>query len=269
MTVTEEYTLPSCETVDFRSGDIAGAYTHLLLSLLQYCSVYKNFDVSLITRRSLASDSKGWLDILKENLHAIPDCEVIHALEGYDMLHRRIYKEPAPADVMSRGYMRAFGTRMKGDRRISETDLFRVVSERLRFRDKTFFGIPLSWHSDTLSRWHEEFCKNGYSCQASKAEALDRGSLLLAYDLFAFEGSGEKAFKTKLAAGCLLWVDSSLDNIDYLLSTLRFIRAAAPYVPVSGEQETALLHRLSCHPRLHPIARRAFAFDCRLNSAFC
>ena len=100
--------------------------------------------------------------------------------------------------------MRAFKARISDAGSISESQLMRLLCERLRMRDADFFDKPLLWYSLTLSDWHKATAATGrFPASTPRAEAIARAATLLREDLTACCGSRQAAYKQLLADAAL------------------------------------------------------------------
>ena len=159
--------------------------------------------------------------------------------------------------------MRAFRARVGATSPVSESQLMRLLSERLRMRDAAFFDKPLLWYSLTLSDWHKATAATGrFPASTPRAEAIARAATLLREDLTACCGSRQGAYKQLLADAALadfLSDECVCDNADdyelvsgecdpaALTAMLRLLGAArSAYIPA----DTADLLELRIHSRL-------------------
>ena len=92
-----------------------------------------------------------------------------------------------------------FNARMGGDNTVDVYALFRDISAGInRPGGRALLGKPLQWSAVMLDRWHKEFRKGVSHSATSLYDTLQRVSILMESDLWAFESRNESAFKETL-----------------------------------------------------------------------
>lgn len=93
----------------------------------------------------------------------------------------------------------AFNARIAGDRSIDDYALFRDISSGInRPGGKPLFGRPLQWCAMMLDRWHKEFKTGRGDKELPVYDTLQRVSILMDSDLWAFETRNESNYKESL-----------------------------------------------------------------------
>ena len=249
MTAEYDRYIPDCGTLDYADAPAVTGCGRLLLALLQRTADYGCGLVGpQVSTPSLLRQVRAWLDRTERSIGSIAPAALADLTEVYDLLHRLVRRAPAPGSVMADCAMRAFRARVGATSPVSESQLMRLLSERLRMRDAAFFDKPLLWYSLTLSDWHKATAATGrFPASTPRAEAIARAATLLREDLTACCGSRQGAYKQLLADAALadfLSDECVCDNADAMLRLLGAARSA--YIPA----DTADLLELRIHSRL-------------------
>ena len=103
----------------------------------------------------------------------------------------------------------AFNARIAGDRSIDDYALFRDISSGINLPGgKSLFGRPLQWCAMMLDRWHKEFKTGRGDKELPIYDTLQRVSILMDSDLWAFETRNEAHFKQLLFDNHRYYLDS-------------------------------------------------------------
>lgn len=205
MTAEYDRYIPDCGALDYADAPAVTGCGRLLLALLQRTADY---GCGLVGPQAstlpLLRQARTWLDRTERSIGAIAPAALPDLTEVYDLLHRLVRRAPAPGSIMASCAMRAFTARISDTGSISESQLMRLLSERLRMRDAAFFDKPLLWYSLTLSDWHRVTSATGrFPASTPRAEAIARAATLLREDLTACCGSRQGAYKQLLADAAL------------------------------------------------------------------
>ncbi len=227
--VVDSETLKSALTfaaVDFSDGLAVGARTHLLLVLLSRADRSE--------RSGLLREARQWLRTVSGNIAGTPADTLLHAISNLDLLHRITYGHAAPAELLGASCLRAFNERIHGNTRISDTDLYNAITERLDLGDRRFIDRPLRWRSLKLDRWYRE-TDSGLLSDRPLGETLPKIDILLSENLFAFTGAAQKQYRHNLILRYLpLTVPVPGDDAPTLLAKLTLLRHHAPLHPAAG-----------------------------------
>lgn len=261
MTAEYDRYIPDCGALDYADAPAVGGCGRLLLALLQRTADYGCGLVGpQVSTLPLLRHVRTWLDRTERSIGAIAPADLADLTEVYDLLHRLVRRAPAPGSVMADCAIRAFRARVGATSPVSESQLMRLLSERLRMRDAAFFDKPLLWYSLTLSDWHKATAATGrFPASTPRAEAIARAAQLLCEDLTACCGSRQGAYKQLLADAALADfapasslpdpADGNYGESDpaALIAILRLLGAArSAYIPA----DTADLLELRIHSRL-------------------
>ena len=92
-----------------------------------------------------------------------------------------------------------FNARISGDTTVDVYSLFRDISSAInRPGGRALLGKPLQWSAVMLDRWHKEFRKGVSDSATTLYDTLQRVSILMESDLWAFETRNEATFKETL-----------------------------------------------------------------------
>lgn len=262
MTAEYDRYIPDCGALDYADAPAVGGCGRLLLALLQRTADYGCGLVGpQVSTLPLLRQARTWLDRTERSIGAVAPADLADLTEVYDLLHRLVRRAPAPGSVMADCAMRAFRARVGATSPVSESQLMRLLSERLRMRDAAFFDKPLLWYSLTLSDWHKATAATGrFPAATPRAEAIARAATLLREDLTACCGSRQGAYKQLLA-------DAALADF---LSDECVCDSADDYGVVSGESDpaalTAMLRLLGAARSAYIPADTADALELRIHS---
>lgn len=265
MDKTSTYTLPNLSSVNCNNGYEIAAYSHMMLSLLQRSDRFCCGTQPIASSKQLLRSAKLWIETIESRVEHIPAHEAIVALNGFDFIHRLAYGHAASGKLIGNCYMKAFEEHVKGDNRIGETDLFIAVSERLRLRDKTFFGKPLKWFGLTLDEWYNQCRYTGEFRDRPLDIALQQAGSLISQDLYAFTGRDQESVKRMIADRYVptIAVNGSENGMTLYakLAFLRHNRDRFDSFEQTEKIEQDLLLALSQSPEVCPLDRMAFALD--------
>ena len=205
MTAEYDRYIPDCGALDYADAPAVTGCGRLLLALLQRTADYGCGLVGpQVSTLPLLRQVRAWLDRTERSIGAIAPADLADLTEVYDLLHRLVRRAPAPGSIMADCAMRAFRARVGATSPVSESQLMRLLSERLRMRDAAFFDKPLLWYSLTLSDWHKATAATGrFPASTPRAEAIARAAQLLCEDLTACCSSRQGAYKQLLADAAL------------------------------------------------------------------
>ncbi len=269
MTAEYDRYIPDCGALDYADAPAVTGCGRLLLALLQRAADYGcGLVAPQVSTLPLLRQARTWLDRTERSIGAIAPASLADLTEVYDLLHRLVRRAPAPGSVMADCAMRAFRARVGATSPVSESQLMRLLSERLRMRDAAFFDKPLLWFSLTLSDWHKATSATGrFPAATPRAEAIARAATLLREDLTACCGSRQGAYKQLLADAALadfVPASSLPDPADgnsgeadpaSLTAMLRLLGAArSAYIPADTADalELRIHSRLASSPLLTP-----------------
>lgn len=257
--------LPDCRTVDYTDCEEIAGYGHLLLSLLQRTLEYNCTSTPSISAAPIIQASKEWLRLVEKNIISLSAKDTIKALSYYDILHRLVYRTPSSESFLNDSYMRVFNARINGDFEISDSQLYQVVSDRLRFRDNVYFDKLLRWHVLTLSAWYKEILHCGKFFNVSHLESLGRVTQILSSDLFAFCGAGEERFKQRLVEEYLPGIKDLVSLCGKTLCGLLMLvrKARGKYIGLDegNEYDARIMSLLIDAPDITLYDRQAFRLD--------
>ncbi|MDE6489323.1 MAG: hypothetical protein K2L46_08590 [Paramuribaculum sp.] len=129
---------------------------------------------------------------------AMPSGNALLLVSAYDLAHRLAYLEPADRRFINRTVLRAFDARIAGDNTVDEYALFHEIRRAVSRRDAEFLDKPLLWSCLREEQWHKEACDGFDRERLSEYDIINRVTILLECDLFAYEGRRQERFKKRL-----------------------------------------------------------------------
>ena len=169
-----------------------------------------------LTLKRVRRESKDWLKAVRKQIDTMPVGDALKLLGTYDSVHRVAYGTPADPTFLNRYTMAAFESRIRGNKEVDPYVLYRQINAGIARRDPLYLGRPLQWSTTILDRWYKELSGNysTFSCghnssgkESDKAadslyDRLQKASILMETDLWAYEGANQKAFKQQLYDKC-------------------------------------------------------------------
>lgn len=156
----------------------------------------------------LIREATMWVNNVKSLIESSSTDEALSLIDVFDLIHRIAFQQPADRTFVNAIILKAFEARIHGDKTVDEYILYRVIYSRIIYKDKAYFGRPLTWLSLTLDRWHKEAVGGYDKTVLSTYDIINRASILLEANLFAYEGRTQKAFKQHLAATTRHYLDN-------------------------------------------------------------
>lgn len=250
--------LPGSGDVDFTSGAEVGAYTHLAMALIALHDVESDGT----GRAFIMRQARSWICEVERRINGIPVEELLTSLEGFDFLHRTVYGKGCCGSFMRDILHKVFQEKIKGNKKISDTDLYGAIRDRMICGDMRFLGRMLLWQSRKLGAWYSEFSSVGRGLTHSFAGLLNKAAYLLGEDLFPYAGDNETSFKRDLFSRCRLLVLDGEEND--AMARLRFLRLCRRmFTPEEADiVEIKLLSALSESPSIPLFDRQAFFVEC-------
>lgn len=192
--------------------------------------------------------------------------EALTLSEYYDLVHRVGFGKAAESNSLDRYRMSAFEAYISGDRSVDQYTLYHAVAHEVSRRNQLFLGRPLQWMTFYIDEWYEQFHKSIKHITLSDYDVLQRITILLESDLFAFCGSRQEAFKRQLVRTYLPFTEKIADmdstTQKSLLSFVRSIYGKYLDSDTAWGLETEIMNRLSISPSLTPHDRHAYRLDC-------
>lgn len=156
----------------------------------------------------LIREAATWANNVKRHFDSFSPGEALSLIYFFDLTHRIAYQQPADRVLVNDIILRAFEARIHGDTTIDEYFLYRAIHDRIINKDKAFLDRPLTWLCLTLDRWHKE-ARAGYGKTSLPAyDIINRASILMEADLYAYEGRNQRTFKQHLAATTRHYLDT-------------------------------------------------------------
>lgn len=256
------------DSVDFSNvADISG-FASLILAQANFSGIFsgKNFDFS--DARELRMTARRWLQRVEERLSNFTAGEALTLSDYYDLVHRVGFDKAAESNFLNRYRMNAFEAYIRGDTSVDQYTLYHVVANEVSRRKPLFLSRPLQWMAFCIEEWYEQFHKSIKHITLSDYDVLQRITILLESNLFAFCGSQQEAFKQLLVQTYLPLTEkiADMDSITQK-SLLMFVRSIyGKYLDsdTAWELETEIMTSLSTSPSLTPHARQAYRLDCEL-----
>ncbi len=169
-----------------------------------------------LTLKRVRRESKDWLKAVRKQIDTIPVGDALKLLGTYDSVHRVAYGTPVDPAFLNKYTMAAFESRIRGNQEVDPYILYRQINAGIARRDPLYLGRPLQWSTTILDRWYKEL-SGGYNTfgggqsrsgkESDKPadtlyDRLQKASILMETDLWAYEGANQKAFKQQLYDKC-------------------------------------------------------------------
>ncbi|MBD5281030.1 MAG: hypothetical protein HDS35_10900 [Bacteroides sp.] len=165
-----------------------------------------------LTLKRVRRESKDWLKAVRKQIDTMSVGDALKLLDTYDSVHRVAYGTPADPTFLNRYTMAAFESRIRGNKEVDPYILYRQINAGIARRDPLYLGRPLQWSTTVLDRWYKELSggystfsgghnrrgKGGDKSADSLYDRLQKASILMETDLWAYEGANQKAFKQQL-----------------------------------------------------------------------
>ena len=254
------------DAVDFSNvADISG-FASLILSQANFLGIFSGKDFDFSDALELRMTARRWLQRVEERMSNFTAGEALTLSDYYDLVHRVGFDKAAESNFLNRYRMNAFEAYIIGDRRVDQYTLYHVVAHEVSRRNPLFLGRPLQWMAFCIEEWYEQFRNGSKQITLSDYDVLQRITILLESDLFAFSGSRQEAFKQQLVRTYLPLTEkiADMDSITQK-SLLMFIRSIyGKYLDsdTAWELETEIMTHLSTSPSLTPHGRQAYRLDC-------
>ena len=252
--------------VDFSNvADISG-FALLILSQANILGIFSGKDFDFSDARELRMIARRWLQMAAEFMPTFAVGDALTLSDYYDLVHRVGFGKAADNNFIDRYRMNAFEAYIRGDRSVDQYTLYHAVAHEVSCHNPLFLGRPLQWMALCIEEWHEQFRKGTKHLTLSDYDVLQRITILLESDLFAFSGSRQEAFKQRLVQTYLPLTEkiADMDSITQK-SLLRFVRSIyGKYLDsdIAWELETEIMTHLSTSPSLTSHDRHAYRLDC-------
>lgn len=196
--------------------------------------------------------AKGWVNTVKNRLPLMTLSDAVRVIGTYEIMYRIANWTSAKPIEIDNVKLAAFDAMIHGDKNVDEYIMFRLIRKAIRQREKVFLGKPLKWSCLKEDQWHKE-AKTGFDrTKLSDYDILNRTSILLESDLYAFEGRRQQDFKHQLFNSTRHY----LDNYDTTDSKTQF--AAEQYLYASAkfltEEEFDKYHSQVLKLKIEPVA---------------
>lgn len=254
------------DAVNFSNvADISG-FASLILSQANFLGIFSGKDFDFSDARELRMIARRWLQMAAEFMPTFAVGDALTLSDYYDLVHRVGFGKATDSDILNRYRMNAFEAYIRGDRSVDQYTLYHAVAHEVSRRNPLFLGRPLQWMAFCIEEWYEQFRNWTKHLTLSDYDVLQRVTILLESDLFAFCGSQQEAFKRQLIRTYLPFTEkiADMDSITQK-SLLMFVRSiCGKYLDsdTAWELETEIMTHLSTSPSLTPHARHAYRLDC-------
>lgn len=177
--------------------------------------------------------AKEWVDTVKMRLRSMSPADAVRVIDAYEIMYRIANRTSVKPDEIDRVKLTVFDAMIRGDRNVDEYIMFRLIRKAVCQRKKAFLDKPLKWSCLREDQWYKEAKAGFYRIKLSDYDILNRASILLESDLYAFEGSQQLNFKRKLFNSTRHYLDN-YDATDpqtqfaieqYLYASAKFLTA--------------------------------------------
>ena len=142
--------------------------------------------------------AKAWVNAVKRRLLAMTPSDALKLVDTYEIMHQIAYRSSAKSADTTPVKLAAFDAMLHGDKSVDEYMMYRMIRKAIHRREKAFFDRPFTWTCICEERWHREAVEGFDRGRLTDYDILNRLTILLETDLFAYEGSGQDEFKRRL-----------------------------------------------------------------------
>ncbi len=160
----------------------------------------------------LIRETAVWLINVKNRIDSYSAADALRLADVFDIMHRIASQRPADTTFINRIVLRAFEARIHGDKTVDEYILYRAIKAAVNRRDKAFLSRPLDWLCISEERWYNEATLGYEHTVLSAYDIINRSSILLESDLFAYEGRNQMEFKRQLAENTRRYLGKNNNN---------------------------------------------------------
>lgn len=254
------------DAVDFNNVADISSFASLILSQANFLGIFSGKDSDFSDARELRMVARRWLQRTGELMPTFTVGDALTLSDYYDLIHRVGFGKAADNNFLDRYRMNAFEAYIRGDRSVDQYTLYHAVGHEVSRRNPLFLGRPLQWMALCIEEWYEQFRNDIKQITLSDYDVLQRITILLESDLFAFSGSRQEAFKQQLVRTYLPLTEkiADMDSITQK-SLLMFVRSTyGKYLDcdIAWELETEIMTHLSTSPSLTSHDRHAYRLDC-------
>lgn len=221
--------LPS---VDFDNVDVVTESASQMLASANELGLFMSqTSRQSVNARRFVEDATVWISNVRKQIDAYPIGKALALIDVYDLLYRITYQHPADRNFVNGIILKALEARIHGDRSVDEYVLYRAIRSGIGRKDKAFFDRPLQWLCLTEESWYNEAVKGYDRSRLSDYDILNRATILLETDLFAFEGSNQTAFKRRLLNSTRHYLDNyTAPDPETHLALNRYLSTAANFL---------------------------------------
>lgn len=156
----------------------------------------------------LIREATTWVNNVKSHIDSYSAGEALPLIDVFDLVHRIACLQPADRAFINDIILKAFEAKIHGDITVDEYMLYRAVHSRISRKDKAFFDRPLKWLCMCNKCWHDEAIAGYDKTGLPVYDIINRASILLEADLYAYEGRNQKAFKQHLVETTRHYLDN-------------------------------------------------------------
>lgn len=190
--------LPDINTVDFSDPIDIGGFVSLLCQTAAIIGItLPDFKPTRESNeiRSLANKT---VKILDSRMPLMSIADAFMTVNTYDFAYRLAYSTSADRKFLNIYVLKAFDAMVHGNKEVNEYAMFREIRRAVSRRDKSYFDKPLYWSCISLERWYREAIHGYEQSGLSDYDILNRVTILLESDLYAFEGLDQIKFKKRI-----------------------------------------------------------------------
>lgn len=192
-------TLLDLSSVDFDKVDEVNRFAGNLINLGSSLGAIGD-STRLQTKEAIAiyQVAKGWVNTVQSPLLSMSPSDAVRVIDTYEVMYRIANWTSVKPIEIDNVKLTAFEAMIHGDKNVDEYVMFRLIRKAIRQREKVFLGKPLKWSCLKEDQWHKKAKKGFDHTKLSDYDILNRASILLESDLYAFEGSPQLDFKRQL-----------------------------------------------------------------------
>ncbi len=192
--------LPGIESIDLTDPYDIGGYVSLLCQAGGNAGMlspgYRPTRESNMIRQRARLATR----LIEEHIPMMPPGDALLVVPAHDLAHRIAYGTPADTAISTRCLLRAFDAMIHGDKSVDEYVVYDAIDRSISHPDcdPAILDRPFQWRSIALDRWYRQFKTGQAKDTPGTYDTIQRLSILLESDLWAYETVNETTYKQSL-----------------------------------------------------------------------
>lgn len=192
--------LPDIKSIDLSNPYDIGGYVSLLCQAGGEAGMISSGFRPTRESNMIRQTARLATRLIEEHMTKMPPGDALLVVPAHDLAHRIAYGTPADTAISTRCLLKAFDAMIHGDRSVDEYVVYDAIDRSIAQPgcDAAILDRPFRWRSISLDRWYRQF-KTGHTNDTPDTyDIIQRLSILLESDLWAYETVNETAYKQSL-----------------------------------------------------------------------